>query len=303
MSDYDLDESVADWVIDHPHAASVFQRLGIDYCCGGKSLRYACHQAGLDPENVVLEIRQSASDEDKRDSPVLLSIQVGLPQQLGHADAADPLDRLWTTGFFKQPVAGPVGLTATNLEGDGQADSVHHGGRDKAILGYSANHYPQWRRILGKPEIPFGGFGENLTILDLTEADVCIGDIWQIGDAVRVQVSQPRQPCWKLARWWKIKTLALQVQRTGRTGWYYRVLNTGTVESGMPLTLQERPHPNWPVQRANHVMHEAKDDTRLAAELAAIPQLSSSWKETLTRRAEEGVHPDPATRLEGESQR
>lgn len=283
MSDYDLDESVSDWVIDHPHLTPVFQQLGIDYCCGGKSLRYACRQAGLAPEDVLLRIRQSAIEKDNS-PPILLSVQVGLPQQFGHADAADPLDRPWTTGFFKAPVAGPVRLTATNLDGDGQADTVHHGGRDKAALAYSANHYQEWRRILDKPEIPFGGFGENLTILNLTEADVCIGDIWQIGDAVRAQVSQPRQPCWKLARRWKIKTLALQVQQTGRSGWYYRVLTTGTVESGMPLILEDRPHPNWSVQRANHVMHGAKDDTSLAAELSAIPQLSSSWKETLTLR-------------------
>lgn len=70
----------------------------------------------------------------------------------------------------------------------------------------------------------------------------------------------------------------------------------------MSLALEDRPHPNWPVQRANHVMHDAKDDTSLAAELAAIPQLSSSWRETLTRRVEKGVHPDSAPRLEGENQ-
>ena len=92
--------------------------------------------------------------------------------------------------------------------------------------------------VVNRPaEVSFGGFGENLTILNLTEADVCIGDIWQIGDVVRVQVSQPRQPCWKLARRWKIKTLALQVQQTGRSGWYYRVLTKGAVESGMSVSI------------------------------------------------------------------
>lgn len=211
------------------------------------------------------------------------------------------MDRPWTTGFFKEPVAGAVRLGRTNLEGDGQADTVHHGGPDKAVLAYSAEHYAGWRQTMGKPSLPFGAFGENFTVTGLTEADVCIGDTWQVGDEAVVQVSQPRQPCWKLARRWRIKTLALDVQQTGRTGWYFRVLTEGSVAAGMRLVLQERPHQDWTVERANRVMHTEKSDIATALELAAIPLLSENWRTTLTRRANK-QEPDSQKRLIGENQ-
>jgi MOSC domain-containing protein YiiM len=208
------------------------------------------------------------------------------------------MDRPWTSGFDKRPVVGPVRLGVTNLSGDGQADLVHHGGPDKAILAYSADHYDGWRHELKMTDLAFGAFGENFTIARLTEANVCLGDIWQVGNAV-LQISQPRQPCWKLARRWRIKTLALQVQESGRTGWYFRVLQEGIVATGMPLQQLERVHPDWTVERANHVMHSDKDNVNLAAALAAIPPLAASWKVTLTKRVEQNIQSDPAKRLLG----
>ena len=145
----------------------------------------------------------------------LVSIQVGLPRTHEPTDAAE---RPWTTGFYKDPVSGPVFVKRTNIEGDGQADLRVHGGIDKAVLAYAAEHYAAWREELDQPHLPFGAFGENLTIADLTERDVCIGDIWQVGD-VLLEVSQPRQPCWKLARRWHIKTLPKLVVQSGRSGW------------------------------------------------------------------------------------
>lgn len=233
--------------------------------------------------------------------PVLASIQVSLPRHFGHEGATEPMDRPWTTGFFKEPVAGAVRLGATNLEDDGQADLVHHGGPDKAVLAYSAEHYPGWRESMNNPSLPFGAFGENFTVAGLTEADVCLGDTWQVGDEAVVQVSQPRQPCWKLARRWRIKTLALEVQQTGRTGWYFRVLTQGSVAAGMPFVLRERPHPDWTIERANRVMHTDKSDIAAALELAAIPLLSENWRTTLTRRAKR-QEPNSQKRLIGENE-
>lgn len=233
--------------------------------------------------------------------PILRSIQVGLPQRFGTDGAADPMDRTWTTGFHKESVVGSVRLGRTNLDGDGQADLVHHGGLDKAVLAYCADHYAGWRQALNDPDLPFGAFGENFTVERLTEADVCIGDTWQVGDEAVVQASQPRQPCWKLARRWRIKSLALLVQQTGRTGWYFRVLSEGVVAAGMPLALLARPHPEWTVERANRVMHADKDDVAAALELAAIPLLSGNWRTTLSRRANK-QEPDPKKRLIGENE-
>ncbi|MCZ2340665.1 MAG: MOSC domain-containing protein [Bacteroidales bacterium] len=233
--------------------------------------------------------------------PVLIAIQVGKPRHLGQEGAEDPMDRPWTTGVYKEPVVGPVMVRKINIDGDEQADRVHHGGPDKAVMVYSANHYPAWQRELGDLPLSYGAFGENFTIQDLTESDVCIGDIWQVGHDVQVQVSQPRQPCWKLARRWRIKTLALQLQQTGRTGWYFRVLQEGMIAPGMSMTLCDRPFPHWPVSQANHVMHVDKNNLSAALELAAVPLLAENWRATLTRRAQH-QHSDPNKRLIGENE-
>ncbi len=233
--------------------------------------------------------------------PALASIQVSLPRTFGEENSADPMDRLWRTGFFKEPVSGEIWLGATHLDGDGQADLVHHGGPDKAVLAYSAEHYPGWRQSLNHALLPFGAFGENFTVNGLTEAAVCIGDTWRLGDEVVVQISQPRQPCWKLARRWRIQSLAWQVQETGRTGWYFRVLKEGVVRAGMRLSLLERPHPKWTIEQANRIMHINKQDVGAALELAAIPLLSENWCTTLTRRVNQ-PESDPRKRLIGENQ-
>ena len=211
------------------------------------------------------------------------------------------MDRPWTTGFFKEPVHGPLLLGMKNLEGDGQADLVHHGGPDKAVLAYSAEHYPDWWQSMNNPSLPFGAFGENFTVAGLTEADVCIGDTWQVGDEAVVQVSQPRQPCWKLARRWRMKTLAWDVQQTGRTGWYFRVLTEGRVARGMCLVLVERPHCDWTIERANRIMHMDKSNIAAALELAAIPLLAENWRSTLIRRSNK-QESDPQKRLIGENE-
>jgi len=231
----------------------------------------------------------------------LVSIQVGMPREYGKEGAGHPMDRPWYTGFLKERISGPVQLHWTNLEGDGQADLVHHGGRDKAVLAYSADHYDSWRREMSHPDLPFGAFGENFTLVGLTERDVCIGDRWAVGETVQVQISQPRQPCWKLARRWKRKTLALEVQQSGRTGWYFRVLIEGTVAAGMTLTLLERPYPEWSVERANQIMHNDKQNMAAALELASIPLLSENWQATLLKRGR-GVESDPAKRLIGQNE-
>ncbi len=231
-------------------------------------------------------------------NPTLLSIQVGTPRSFGTPGAAEPMDRPWTTGFYKESVAGPVPVGVTSLEGDGQADLVNHGGPDKAVLAYSADHYPAWRSELGKPDLPFGAFGENFTVTRQTEADVCIGDRWVLGE-VRLEVSQPRLPCWKLARRWRIEDLALRVDRTGRSGWYLRVLTEGQVAAGQVWKLEARPCPDWTVARASHLWLHDKGNLADATLLAAIPGLAASWKEMLSRRLQRLRAMDDARRLVG----
>jgi MOSC domain-containing protein YiiM len=230
--------------------------------------------------------------------PTVRAIHVGQPHTYGRDDASDPLERVWTTGFVKHPVVGPLWLGRTNLVGDGQADLQNHGGPEKAVCVYAAEHYPFWRATLAKPELPWGAFGENFTVEGLIEAAVCIGDVYAVGDAL-MQVSQPRQPCWKLARRWRVKDLAAQVQRTGHTGWYFRVLQEGDVAPGQPLRLLERPYAQWSVARANEIMHHQGHDRTGAAALAACPLLAPNWQATLRARAERDLHPDTERRLVG----
>jgi MOSC domain-containing protein YiiM len=223
---------------------------------------------------------------------ILSSIQLGQPQNYGVANAKDPHDQPWTTGFFKTPVNGPVFADATNLAGDGQADLKNHGGVDKAVLAYSADHYPEWREQLCLPNMPHGAFGENLTISGLTEESVCIGDVFRIG-TVLFEVSQPRQPCWKLARRWRKHQLTADVIRNGRSGWYLRVLQPGWIDAGMPVELIDRPNPEWPIARANHILHHRKLDLPSTLELAAVPELADSWVQELRERASQLSAPNP----------
>ncbi|HEX2055618.1 MAG TPA: MOSC domain-containing protein, partial [Nitrospiraceae bacterium] len=197
-------------------------------------------------------------------------------------------DRLWKSAIYKKPVAGPIWMGRYNLAGDGQADLQHHGGPDKAVNVYPGEHYARWRTALDAPTMEFGAFGENFTTQNLLETEICIGDLFALGAAM-VQVSQPRQPCWKLARRWRRKDLPVLVEASGFTGWYFRVLEEGFVESDMPLRLLERPYPDWTVMRANHIMQGSVGDVEIVRKFAACPALSTSWEATLERRLSTGA--------------
>ena len=188
------------------------------------------------------------------------------------------------SAIIKEPVSGPVWLATTNLEGDRQGNPQVHGGPDKAALAYGAGHYPLWGAELGR-ELSHGAFGENLTIEGLDEESVCIGDTFEAGEAI-VQVSQPRQPCWKIARRWGIKELTALVADNGRTGWYLRVLREGHLEAGQAVRLAERPHPEWPVTRATRVIQNRRREMAPANELAQLRELSEAWKTQLLTPAE-----------------
>ncbi|MBV9849925.1 MAG: MOSC domain-containing protein [Armatimonadetes bacterium] len=214
----------------------------------------------------------------------LLSLHVGRPQQRTSA-VRDGQPTRWTSAIYKQPVVGPRALGPTNLDGDAQGDTKNHGGPDKAVCCYPAEHYPSWRELLGldAASFPYGAFGENFTLVGLTEDQICIGDTFQVGTA-RVQVSQPRMPCWKLGRKWERPELPGEAVATGRTGYYLRVLQPGLVSPGDPLTLLNRPLPDWPVARVNAIMYVHKDDAALAAEAARLPFLAEAWKSPFRRR-------------------
>lgn len=162
----------------------------------------------------------------------------------------------------------------------GRSDSKNHGGPEKAILCYAKLHYAAWRDE--HPELDFagGGFGENLTIDGASEPDIHIGDRFQVGEC-EFEVSQPRQPCWKISRRWQVKTLTKEVAQTGRTGWYLRVLVGGPLSVSSEFQLLQRPNPEWSIARANDVLFGREVDRLAVHELMGLSQLSQEWKEAL----------------------
>src|SRR5579884_1338089 len=215
---------------------------------------------------------------------ILRSMQVGTPHRYGNAGAADEMERPWKTSFFRAPSARPRWLYTTHLEGNAQADTKNHGRPEQAVLLYGAAHYPLWREELGCPEIGPGGFGENFTVDGLTEQTASIGDTYAIGEA-RIQVTGPRYPCWKIERRWRIAGLTARVAETGRTGWYCRDLEEGMIEPGLPVTLVERPYPQWTIALTNDFGHSRNNDVATAQALAACPLLPEWWGRLVVRRA------------------
>ncbi|MBL8173436.1 MAG: MOSC domain-containing protein [Bryobacterales bacterium] len=187
------------------------------------------------------------------------------------------------TATYKNPVQGPLHLGMEGFAGDRQADRRYHGGPDKAALVYSHDHYAPWHAELFPTPLPPGAFGENILVSGMTEQDVCVGDIYQLGLA-QVQISQPRQPCGKQARRWGIADLVQQINKRGWTGWYLRVLREGLVQAGDSFQLLARPHPEWPVPLAHQVMHFRKTDAAAASALAACPALARDWVDELSLR-------------------
>ncbi len=201
-----------------------------------------------------------------------MGTDVGLPQ---------PLKRAWSSAFVKEPVARPLMLRSTNLDGDQQGDPRVHGGVDMAVLCYSAEHYPDWRSRLGIEKMGPGGFGENFTISGQDELSVCIGDVYQVGEA-RVQVSQPRGPCYKISYRWRRPDLLGLVEASGRHGWYLRVLREGMVSQGVPLEMIEQPNPAWTVRRAADAYRERHREIEPARELAALRGYASHLADRIT---------------------
>lgn len=206
----------------------------------------------------------------------LLALNVGKPIIIDYK--GKPLE----TGIYKQPVEGTVFLSSIQLEGDGQADLVNHGGKDKAVCVYCAEHFGFWQQQLGL-EMSYGAFGENFTVAGMTEAEVCIGDIFEVGDAV-VQITQPRQPCFKLGKKYDVPELPVMFQNTGLTGYYFRVLKEGMVASGQPIKLLERHPAGVTIGEANRLKYQDKSDWSGIRSLLEVDALSESWRASFQKR-------------------
>jgi MOSC domain-containing protein YiiM len=210
---------------------------------------------------------------------LVVSLQTGTPRSVGTPRAEDPMERAFTSAIWKSPVAGPVFAGALGLVGDAVANTKVHGGVDQALLMYAVSHYPLWQAELGRPMSP-GGFGENITVDGLDEESTYIGDVLAVG-TVRLEVSQPRQPCATLARRHQVPDMIAIVRANGRSGWYLRVLVEGVLEAGQSIEVVERPNPTWQVRRAAAVMHARRLEPAAAADLARCRGLSEGWRARL----------------------
>ena len=214
----------------------------------------------------------SRTDAARRGDRSVVSVQVGRVEPLG--PNAVP------SAFVKSTVDGPVRAERLGLIGDEQADRRVHGGPDKAIYCYPVEHYAAW--IQDEPEhaalfLP-GGFGENLTLEGFSEDQICIGDVLDIGGA-RVQVTQPRQPCFKLGLRFEHPLMVRAMSRSGRSGWYVRVLNPGGIEAGSPIVIQERLNTAWSITRFNRVFNNHQGTLDEISELAELPGLPDELRE------------------------
>ncbi|MGE3138875.1 MAG: MOSC domain-containing protein [Thermoleophilia bacterium] len=207
----------------------------------------------------------------------ILSVNVGLPAELTHGG------RTVLTGIVKEPVGGRVAAGPTGLAGDGQADLTVHGGEDKAVYAYPLEHYAHWEVALGRDDLSPGRFGENLTVEGVTEDEVGIGDLLRTGDTL-FEVSQPRIPCFKLGMRMGDPGFLKPFLRSGRVGFYLRVIEPGTVGAGDDLVRERTAEGSMTVREvAALLLDDARpDDLDRGAALGALPL---SWREGFASRA------------------
>lgn len=201
----------------------------------------------------------------------LVSVNVGLPRSVMWKG------RVVQTGIFKAPVAGPVVARRLNLDGDRQADLTVHGGEDKAVYVYPAEHYAAWGRELAPIDLPWGSFGENLTTRGMTEDNVWIGERWQVGEAVFV-VTQPRQPCYKLSLRFGRDDILRRFVQSRRTGWYLAVEHEGAIAAGDAIVRLDRPAPSLTVAAVAELLFAKAPDREHLYLAATLPALADGLR-------------------------
>jgi MOSC domain-containing protein YiiM len=221
----------------------------------------------------------------------LRAVLVGTARPFARAGVVSAID--------KQCVDDPVVLSAQGLASDEQGDRSIHGGPDKAVHCYAWHHYAIWQRELPACHLfrAPGAFGENFSVEGLDETSVCLGDRWQVGTAI-VEVSQGRQPCWKLNHRFATDDMAARVQATLRAGWYLRVLQPGVVVAGETMVLLARPHAAWSIARLLSIISQRDCDPAMLQDVLLLP-LTPSWRKLFARRFESGAVENWIPRLTG----
>lgn len=188
------------------------------------------------------------------------------------------------TGIYKYPVKEPLLLEKTDVKGDDVIDRKYHGGIDKACYLYSSTHYDFWKEKYPDLDWEWGMFGENLSISNLDEANVLIGDIYQIGTA-KVQVTQPRQPCFKLGIRLKDPLGVKAFVSAEKPGVYVKVLENGSVKVDDKMLLIDRNNRNFSIKHIFHLIYNAQSNIEIVKKAVAMPELAESCRKDLVKYA------------------
>lgn len=187
-----------------------------------------------------------------------------------------------TTGIFKKPSQQPVTVNYAGIIGDAQADLINHGGSHKAVYGFSADHYPYWKEQLQRAQLDYGTFGENLTITELNEAHICIGDQFKIGECV-LEVSQPRVPCFKLGIALDNKQGAKLFTKSYNTGVYFRVITPGVITVNDTMTKIKSVKPSVSVRSLFKAKFDKTDSQRdrVFEQARELSTLAPEWQKKI----------------------
>jgi ferredoxin-NADP reductase/MOSC domain-containing protein YiiM len=201
----------------------------------------------------------------------LLSVNVSLPKEIIHNG------KKISTGIFKEPVKGRIKVKTLNLEGDGQADLIGHGGIFRAIYVYSYDNYAYWEKELNRDDFNYGEFGENFTVEGMSDDEIHVGDRFKIGSAL-FEVTQPRVPCYKLAIKMGEEGFYNQILSSGRLGFYFRVIEEGEVGAGDIIEKVSEDPVEMTINEVNSLLYFNKDDFNRIEEAIKIKALSPGWK-------------------------
>ena len=203
----------------------------------------------------------------------LFSVNVSQPKEVSYNG-----QRI-KTGIFKERVSGRTMMRRLNLDGDGQGDPTVHGGIHKAVYIYTIEHYDYWKRELGRNDLTYGQFGENLTVEGLLEETVHIGDVFRVGEAL-VEVSQPRVPCFKLGIKMGNARIVKPFLASERVGFYVRVLEEGEVGTGDAIERTKVGEGQMTVKEIVHLLHFNNTNAEAAKKAASLPALSPGWRDS-----------------------
>ncbi|MCM3718410.1 MOSC domain-containing protein [Fictibacillus phosphorivorans] len=208
----------------------------------------------------------------------VVSLNIKLPEQVTASG------RSFFTGYHKVPQKDPVFLYKTHFEDDGVGDTVHHGGEDQAVCVYPFEYYEKWNSELQLDSpLVVPSFGENITSVSLLEDEVCIGDVFQMGEAI-VQITQPRQPCNTLASIICRPDMIKRIVDTGRTGYYLRVLKEGMVTTGDEMVRTEKHPRGLTVTETNNIKYGFEKDPIKIQQLMDVKELAENFRRSLLKK-------------------